>query len=391
MNTRLDLGTAKIDPVCGMQGKIPAHGKWFCSPYCVKKYENEHGLGHADISCEGAAVAAGAWYKDKAVLLTAALTGLCLFSYLIPLFEPWRKSLSGYLKIIGLPVLFGLIFGGIIDYYVPRTYVSSLLAHPGKRTIARAVGLGFLMSACSHGILALTIELYRKGASVPAVITFLTASPWANLPVTLIFFGFFGWKAMIIIALAMIIAVITGFIYQKLERRGLIEKNPNTVSVVNFSISDDIRKRWRLYNFSFAGLWRKDIPGILQGTWSLGRMILWWILLGIGIASFLSAYVPTHFFHRFMGPTVLGLGVTMIVATILEVCSEGTSPLAFEIYRQTNAFGNAFAFLMGGVATDYTEIGLLWTNIGRKTALFLPLVSVPQTIFWAIILNNLVK
>jgi len=35
--------------------------------------------------------------------------------------------------------------------------------------------------------------------------------------------------------------------------------------------------------------------------------------------------------------------VTLIVATIMEVCSEGTAPLAFELYRQTGAFGNAFA------------------------------------------------
>ena len=68
-----------------------------------------------------------------------------------------------------------------------------------------------------------------------------------------------------------------------------------------------------------------------------------------------------------MGPTALGLLVTLIVATIMEVCSEGTAPLAFEIYRQTAALGNAFVFLMAGVGTDYTEIGLLWHNIGRKS------------------------
>ena len=32
------------------------------------------------------------------------------------------------------------------------------------------------------------------------------------------------------------------------------------------------------------------------------------------------------------------------------------------------ALGNSFAFLMGGVVTDYTELGALWSNIGRRTA-----------------------
>lgn len=83
----------------------------------------------------------------------------------------------------------------------------------------------------------------------------------------------------------------------------------------------------------------------------------------------------------------MGMSITLLLATILEVCAEGTAPLAFEIYYHTNALGNAFVFLMAGVATDYTEIGLLWYNIGRRTALLLPLITVPQIIFWGIIAN----
>ena len=90
-----------------------------------------------------------------------------------------------------------------------------------------------------------------------------------------------------------------------------------------------------------------------------------------------------------MGPTTLGLLVTLLVATILEVCSEGTAPLAFEIYRQTAALGNAFVFLMAGVVTDYTEIGLLWTNVGKRVAIFLPLITVPQVIALGILANIL--
>jgi uncharacterized membrane protein YraQ (UPF0718 family) len=120
-------------------------------------------------------------------------------------------------------------------------------------------------------------------------------------------------------------------------------------------------------------------------------MVLWWIILGMLLASFAGAYIPVHFFHRFMGPTLLGLIVTLVVATVIEVCSEGSSPLAFEIYRQTSALGNSFAFLMAGVATDYTEIGLLWTNVGRRVALWLPLVTVPQVLLLGHVANTIFK
>ncbi len=80
----------------------------------------------------------------------------------------------------------------------------------------------------------------------------------------------------------------------------------------------------------------------------------------------------------------------MVLATIIEVCSEGSSPLAFEIFRQTGAFGNSFVFLMAGVATDYTEIGLIWSNIGKKTALWLPVVTVPQILVLGYVFNLIV-
>jgi hypothetical protein len=102
-----------------------------------------------------------------------------------------------------------------------------------------------------------------------------------------------------------------------------------------------------------------------------------------------GAYIPEGIFDRFMGPTVLGVIVTLAVATVIEVCSEGSAPMAFEIFRQTGALGNSFVFLMAGVVTDYTEIGLLWHNVGRRTAIWLPLVAVPQVVALGIIANIL--
>ena len=92
---------------------------------------------------------------------------------------------------------------------------------------------------------------------------------------------------------------------------------------------------------------------------------------------------------QWLGPDLTGMLVTLLFATVIEVCSEGTSPVAFEIYAKTGALGNPFIFLMAGVATDYTEIGLLWSNIGKRTALWLPAVTVPQILLLAYLFNQL--
>ena len=361
---------SKKDPICGMKGHIKAHGHYFCSSNCIKKYEKQNSIpkgAHCEVKTKSH------WYKEKFWIVTGVVVLALIVSYFVPFLSPVFDAFIDYLKLIWWAILLGLFLGGVIEKFVPQEYISKYLAQPKKRTIFNAAIFGFLMSACSHGILAIAIQLYKKGASVPAVIAFLLASPWANLPITILLFGFFGIKAFLLVVAAIIIAIITGLVYQLLDAKGWIEKAP-TMKIKDFSVRSDMRKRWKAYKFDFD----EDVKGVLRGMWSLNKMVTWWILIGMLLASIARAFVPTGFFHQYMGATILGMIVTLVVATVIEVCSEGSSPLAFEIYNQTGAFGNGFIFLMAGVATDYTEIGLIWSNIGKKAALWLPMITVPQ-------------
>ena len=235
----------------------------------------------------------------------------------------------------------------------------------------------------------LSIELYKKARQSRQLLVFCLPARGQNLPFTVLMFGFFGIKALYIIISAIVIAITTGLIFQILEKNKMIEENKNIVSIdENFSIREDIKKRMREYRFGVKQL-KDDIYGIFSGSVALGNMILWWVLIGMGIASLTAAYIPHNIFHKYMGPSATGIFMTLIVATLLEICSEGTAPLAFEIFRQTGALGNSFIFLMAGVVTDYTEIGLLWSNIGRKTAIWLPIITVPQVILFGILANML--
>ncbi|TKJ17546.1 ATPase [Candidatus Woesearchaeota archaeon B3_Woes] len=373
----------KTDPICGMKGHIKAHGHYFCSHRCIEKYEKQNKIKRC-LSCD---IKGGhkPWYKERLYVVGLITIALILISYLIPALSKLYDSFIDYFKLIWWAILLGLFVGGIIDHLIPREYISKFLATHKKRSIFYAVGFGFLMSACSHGILAIAIQLYKKGASTASVIAFLLASPWANLPITVLLFGFFGLKALYLVVSAIVIGIITGFVYQLLDRKGKIEKNPNSVKTDGkFSIKKDMKKRFENHKFS-----SKDITGVLKGSWALAKMVVWWILIGMILAAFVRTYVPHEFFMKFMGPTLIGLAITLIFATIIEVCSEGSSFLAFEIFNQTGAFGNSFTFLMAGVATDYTEIGLIWSNIGKKTALWLPVITIPQIFILGYLFNLL--
>ena len=305
----------------------------------------------------------------------ALLLCLVAVSFLPPL-SALNTSLLGYLKLLAIPLIVGFLLGGAVDYFVPQGFIYRYLGRPGNSSLFYALASGFVMSSCSHGILAIAIQIYKKGAGVPAVITFLLASPWANFPVTILLISFFGWKGVLFIVTAGFIAIVTGFIFGILERGGYLEKND----------VGDIEEgyEWeRIKNFSL----RESVPGVLRGSLSLSNMVLWWLIIGLIAAVLIDVYVPGEFFMQYLGPDTGGLLLTLVGATVIEVCSEGSSVIAFEIYDKVQAFGNPFVFLMAGVVTDYTEIGLLWTNIGRKTALLLPVVAVPQVLFFGFLYN----
>lgn len=386
----------KIDPICGMQGKFEAHGQWFCSEYCLKKYEKENGLSPEN---RGTACALEPEFFPSignmrlksvycwAIFLPVGLFFLSLFMQQLRMF-PYQ--FLGYAGMVWFPLLVGFLIGGWIEVYVPRRYIIQLLAQNKPKTILRATALGFIFSGCSHGCLAIAFELYKKGASVPAVISFLLASPWANVSITLLLFGFFGIKGLAILTGALLISLISGVFFIWLSQKNLIEKNPGSIELLHeFSIREDILRRWKAYCFSFSEIVSIDLPEIFRGACHLAQMILGWVVIGISLASALGAVVPESFFKNWMGADLSGIGITLLFATMIEICSEGSSPLAFEIYRQTQAFGNSFVFLMAGVITDYTEIGLILSNVGKKTALWMVLTAIPLTLFLGTIFNFL--
>ena len=119
-------------------------------------------------------------------------------------------------------------------------------------------------------------------------------------------------------------------------------------------------------------------------------MVIRSILFGTVLAAVLRVVVHPDIFADWFGPSLIGLGLTLVAATIIEVCSEGSSPIAADLLNRANAPGNGFTFLMAGVATDYTEVlAIRETMRSWKIALLLPAITVPQIVLIGWILNSL--
>ncbi len=250
----------------------------------------------------------------------------------------------------------------------------------------RATLAGVFLDLCSHGILAVGMKLYERGASVGQVMAFLLASPWNSFSLTLILFGLIGvsWTLLFIL-LSLVIGIITGLIFDSLVRRGQLPRNPwqdqlgepQPLSVLWREFRQSIR-------FSIAGS-----AGILREGFAGARVVIRWSMFGLILAGLIRALVPAEVFATWFGATIGGLWLTLLATTVIEVCSEGSTPIAADLLNRAGAPGNAFTFLMAGVATDYTEImSIRETTKSWKIALFLPLVTVPQIMLIGAVLNH---
>ncbi|MEH6583915.1 MAG: permease [Halioglobus sp.] len=284
-------------------------------------------------------------------------------------------------------IALGIFFVGLLAR-VPRELVMGILGRKtGLGGLFRATCAGVLLDLCSHGILAVGMKLYERGASIGQVMAFLLASPWNSISLTLILLGLIGvgWTLMFIL-LSLVIGIITGLIFDRLVVSGTLPDNPWRATLGE---EQPLGLMWREF--------RASMKLSLGGTGALikdgiegSRVVIRWTFFGLILAALIRALVPEDAFATWFGASFLGLWLTLLAATVIEVCSEGATPIAADLMNRAGAPGNSFTFLMAGVATDYTEImSIRDTTKSWKIALFLPLIAVPQVMVIGFILNGL--
>jgi len=316
------------------------------------------------------------------LLIGAELTGL---HHQLPWLTIMAETSIEMLGAMWWGILLGMVLVGWLNR-IPREVVVSALG-PGhtKMGIVRATIAGVMLDLCNHGILMVAMKLYERGASLGQVMAFLIASPWNSFTLTLILIGLIGLPmTLAFIAGSVVIAWISGLIFDSLQIKGHLPANPH-----QFDLPEDFRLGTRLKQLSKdADYSPKATAHMLWTGLKESRMVVRWIMFGIVLIALVRAFVPETLFEDWFGPSVAGLFLTLLAATIIEVCSEGSTPIAADLVNRAQAPGNAFTFLMAGASTDYTEVMVIKDTMQSwKIALFLPLITVPQVLLIGWLMN----
>lgn len=365
-----------------------------CPSNGPEKQADENGKDSGGSSCHG---------TGKRDYFYLSIVSLTAFFYCLHLFFHFTSSSHGGHGALGIGafshhffelmntmswgIFIGIVAVGVLNV-VPRDYIFSIIGRPGQKgSILRAASAGILLDLCNHGILLVGMNLYKRGASLGQVAAFLIASPWNSISLTIVLFTLvgLGWT-LAFVFLSFVIAIISGVIFDRCVGSGVLPKNSNLYEEPAVKVS------WaEAFNLAKQqGINRRSLKTILVSGFKDSKMIVKWIFLGALISTAIKTYVPEDIFSTYFGPSFMGLMITLAATTVIEVCSEGSSPIAADILNRASAPGNAFTFLMAGVATDYTEILSVKTTTGSwKSAFFIPLITVPQILILGYLLNML--
>jgi uncharacterized membrane protein YraQ (UPF0718 family) len=230
------------------------------------------------------------------------------------------------------------------------------------------------------------VTLRSRGASRAAALTFLLAAPWAGFTQLVILYRFLGLEgASVVFVGALSVALVTGAILARLEDRGWLSeaqgsKNPTLpLAPESPAPKEAIRPSTR-----------NRLMRALRESWNAFLALWKYLLFGLLLATAVTAFVPLPWVTRYLGSeaTLNPVLAAVSLAALVELCSEGFSVFAGQLYEMGATLSVVFVIVLVGVATDFTEITVILGKFGKRSAAAYVIASTLITVSFGLVIQR---
>lgn len=252
-------------------------------------------------------------------------------------------------KVMLLLVLIVFIVGVIRSWFSPEKTRKAL---EGKSLLAgnvMASGLGILTPFCSCSAIPLFLGFVEAGIPIGVTFSFLIAAPLINEVALILLAGLFGWKvAVIYVSTGLIIAIISGFIIEKLKLQKYVAD-----WVFQVKATHEIQFEERI---TFADRIQTGIDTVKE---IVGKIWIY-ILLGIAVGAGAHGYVPEDALARMMGEgNWYTVPLAILIGIPLYSNAAGIIPIVAVLMEKGVSLGTALAFMMSVIGLSLPEIIIL--------------------------------
>lgn len=270
-------------------------------------------------------------------------------------------------------MLLGALLGGCIEVFVPQEALARLLSPKRSRAIFLAAAAGLLLPVCECAIVPVVRRLLGKGLPLGAGIAFLLGAPIVNPLVfvsTAVAYGGSSAVAIHRLFLGYAIAVAIGLLMDRLFTKDAAVLPASFEAGCPADHLPQTRRPARL------------IQALRHGGadfLDMGRFLVF----GAFIAGLLQALVARDVFAAVAGSTPLSIAAMMLLAVVLNLCSEADAFVA-AAFRTTLPMAAQMAFMVLGPMLDM-KLVLMALGVFRKRAVAALAAVTAATVFLAVL------
>ena len=309
-------------------------------------------------------------------------------------------------------LLFGLLIAGFLHVLLPASLIQRWMGRKGLSGVTMAAAIGVPLPVCSCGVVPISVELKRKGASNPSSLSFLTTTPESSIDSILFTWALMGPVLAIARPLAAFLTALLGgtlaiaYLPSGTEARDGDSATEGSVSdghgepphaghdhshdhdathshgdgcddhSLSYADADEALAslkgwfRWRKKAGEEAerpGVWRTVTrPALRYGFTQLLDDIAFWLILGVALAGVLGAVLPADLAARGLGSGLMPMILMLVIGIPLYMCASASTPIAAALMAKGISPGAALVFLLAGPATNAATLVLLGKTFGRR-------------------------
>jgi uncharacterized membrane protein YraQ (UPF0718 family) len=293
-------------------------------------------------------------------------------------------------------LLFGLLTAGLLHVLLPEALILRWMGRRGMKGVCLAALIGVPLPVCSCGVVPITVELRRKGASLPSSLSFLTTTPESSIDSILLTWGLMGPVMAIARPIAAFSTAVLGGAMAlgwlpESSTAGSPSTSPAKASPEPTTCGDDCascgshdlpgehsdralaalrtwRRRWLQAPFGRLpsgedpgpGLWHGVLrPALRYGFIDLLDDLAFWLLVGILAAGAVATLVPGDLAALGLGGGLMPMILALVVGVPLYMCASASTPIAAALMLKGLGPGAALVFLLAGPATNIATLVLL--------------------------------
>jgi len=259
-------------------------------------------------------------------------------------------------------VILGFLIAGILRFWVPDDILQHHLGRRSPGTLFKSVGVGCALPLCSCGTIPLGIGLFKSGASIGNMLAFMTSTPVLSPILIALSLKLLGVK----LTLTLLMAAIGGAL-----ALGAIANRIFSIERYRNGTGKELRQFTPIRSNNRYGDNSKLLQTLKWSFGNLGANVSVDIVIGLGIASLLQAYLPLEWISMWLGqqdlPTLL---YVVLLGIPVYACSIPSIAVVQGLLLLGATPGAAVAYLIAGPATNLGELNAIRNSMGGKPMVF---------------------